>query len=141
VAIIEWLEQHLPSPWLYPQNAFDKAHVRALVEIINADTQPIQNLTVMDKYSSDPVKRKEWNRFFIRRGLQAYEMLVKKSAGRFSLGDHVTAADLFLIPQCYNALRFDVSLAEFPTVNRIHDAAMATPECQASHPDRYKPQS
>src|SRR5258707_740787 len=54
VAIIEFLEEKNPKPQLYPGDAFQKAHIRALIEIINADTQPVQNLTVTEKLSDDP---------------------------------------------------------------------------------------
>jgi maleylacetoacetate isomerase len=139
VAIIEWLDEIIPGPPLYPGDSFQKAHIRSLVEIINADTQPIQNVSVGEKYSDDPEKRNEWNRHFIRRGLEAYEKHVAKSAGRFSVGDKVTAADLFLIPQCYNADRFKVDLSDLPHVAAIYRTAMQTPEAMASAPDKYQP--
>jgi maleylacetoacetate isomerase len=139
VAIIEWLDEVFPRKHLYPDDPIEKARVRALCEVINADTQPIQNLTVMDYYSDDPEKRKKWNQHFITRGLNAYETLVSSTAGRFSFGDSVTAADLFLIPQVYNALRFELDISQFPRVEQIYHRAIELAEVVASHPDRYKP--
>lgn len=139
VAIIEWLDETVPAPALYPDSALSKAKVRALVEAINAGTQPVQNPNVAAKYSDDEGKRKEWNQFFIRQGLRAYEELIQKTAGKFSFGDHITAADLFLIPQCYNALRFEVALSEFPKIEKIYHTALATKECEASSPEKYQP--
>lgn len=138
-AIIEWLEENHPSPQLYPGDSFSRAHIRALVELINADTQPIQNLNVVDHHTSNADEKKRWQQHFIRRGLAAFQQLAKARAGRFSVGDRVTAADLYLIPQCYNALRFDVSLSEFPLIERIYNEAMLTPACQATAPERYQP--
>jgi maleylacetoacetate isomerase len=139
VAIIEWLEEIVPSPQLYPGDSFQRAHIRSLVEIINADTQPIQNVPVGEKYSDDPDKRIEWNRYFIRRGLEAFEHQVSKSAGRFCVGDTITAADLFLVPQCYNAERFKAEIADLKHVSAIYRAALQTAEAKASAPDKYVP--
>ncbi len=139
VAIIEWLEENSPSPQLYPGDSWQRAHIRSLIEVINADTQPVQNLNVLDHYSQDPAKRKEWNQHFIRRGLEAFQALAAPHAGLFSVGNLPTAADVFLVPQCYNALRFDVDLKEFPLIARVNEWALQTPEALASHPDRYKP--
>lgn len=139
VAIIEWLEENHPSPRLYPGDSWQRAHIRALVEVINADTQPIQNLNVVDYHTTDASEKKRWNQHFIRHGLAAYQRLAMPRAGRYSVGDQITAADLYLIPQCYNAMRFDISLSEFPLLERIHAEAMKTAECQASAPERYTP--
>ncbi|MEW6056810.1 MAG: maleylacetoacetate isomerase [Bdellovibrionota bacterium] len=138
VAIVEWLEEVVPEPLLYKGDAFSRAHIRALCELINAGTQPIQNLNVMDRYSEDPGKRKEWSQFFIRRGLNAFQRLATTRAGTFSVGDSITAADLFLVPQCYNALRFEIDLSEFPLIRRIYENASATTEAKLSAPDNYK---
>lgn len=139
-AIVEWLEENYPSPRLYPGDSFNRAHIRALVEIINADTQPIQNLNVVDYHSTDAAEKKRWQQHFIRRGLAAFEKISTARAGRFSVGDQITAADLYLVPQCYNAVRFDVALSEFPLIERIYNEAMKTPECHAAAPERYHDQ-
>lgn len=138
LAIIEWLEENFPKPALLPGDSFQKARIRQLAELINAGTQPLHNRKVSLYYSKDEAEQKKWNAHWIRQGLGAYEELVKQSAGKFSVGDSVTAADLCLIPQCYGALRNEVGLEEFPTVARINTAALETAACQASHPDRFK---
>jgi maleylacetoacetate isomerase len=140
MAIIEWLDETYPSPRLFPGDSFDRQHVRALCEIINSSTQPFQNPNVTERHSSDKHEQIAWAQFFIRRGLEAFETLATPRAGRFAFGDAVTAADLFLVPQCYAAERFHIDVdREFPRVAAWNRAAAATPECQASHPDRYKP--
>jgi maleylacetoacetate isomerase len=139
VAIFEFLEELVPSPQLYPGDAYKKAHIRSLVEIINSGIQPLGNLSTLDHYSEDEEKRKEWSRFFIKRGLHAYEDLIKKTAGKFSVGDEITAADLFLIPQLYNALRVGLNLSDFRILEKINQNALATPAGMASVPERYKP--
>lgn len=140
VAMIEWLDEVFPAPSLYSGDAFDRAHIRALAEVINADTQPIQNVTVFEKHSSDLQERQAWVRYFIERGLGVYQKLAQARAGKFSVGDQITACDLFLIPQCYNALRFGINLAtEFPLLERIYANALATSACHATAPEQFKP--
>lgn len=140
MAILEWAEEVHPEPRLLAGDAFHRAWIRQLAEVINADTQPLQNLGPQYLHSSeDAGKRKAWAQHWIRNGLAAYESLVIHTAGKFSVGDAITLADLFLVPQCYNAERYEVPLDPYPTVKRISEAALATPEGRASHPDRYKP--
>lgn len=139
VAILEWLEETHPAPALMPNNAFDRARVRELVQIISADTQPIQNLKVMQHASQDQAERAAWARHWIENGFTAYESAVKKTTGVFSFGDQVTMADLFLVPQFYNAGRFNVDVAAFPTIYRINAALVKLDFCQATAPDRFQP--
>jgi maleylacetoacetate isomerase len=138
-AISEWLEEVHPSPTLLPKAPFDRARVRALCELINAGTQPIVNLTVNEKISDDPEERKRWNAFWIRRGFNAFEKLVQETAGEFCFGNTLGLADIYLVPQCYAALRNDVALEEFPTIARIYAHALETEGGIASHPDRFRP--
>lgn len=139
VAIIEWLEELFPDPKLYPINSIEKAHCRALVETINAGIQPVQNLTVQEHYSDDPEERKKWAQYFIQRGLTAFEKHISSSAGRFCMGDSFTAADIFLVPQIYAALRNEVDLKQFAKAEKIYRHCLEMPACQASHPDQFKP--
>lgn len=64
-----------------------------------------------------------------------YEKIVQETAGRYSVGDQVTLADLVLVPQLYNARRFNVDLSALPTVVRIEEALLQLPAFQAAHPD------
>lgn len=139
VAIIEWLEELIPAPTLYSSHLLKKAKIRSLVELINAGIQPIQNLTVLEHYSDDAEKRKAWMQHFIARGFEAYETLVKETYGTFSVGDHLTAADLFLIPQVYNANRCELNMKPYPIISKINENALKTASCEASHPDKFKP--
>lgn len=139
MAILEWLEETHPSPQLMPGDAFERAHIRALCEIINAGTQPIQNLPVLDFFSDEDEKRREWAQYFIRRGLSAFQAVAAPRAGRHCVGDRVTAADIFLIPQCYNARRFGMDPAEFPLIERLFAAAMETEACKRSAPEKFQP--
>jgi maleylacetoacetate isomerase len=141
MAIIQWAESMRPSPTLFPGSALEKARAVQLAEIINSGTQPLQNLGVATVHSSDPEKQLQWNQHWIRRGLGAYETLVRETAGTLSIGDQLSVADLFLIPQCYNAARFHINVAEeFPLLGKIQAGALATESAKASSPERYQPQ-
>jgi maleylacetoacetate isomerase len=141
LAIVEWLEETKPTPPLLPKDAYARAVVRQLAEQINSGVQPLQNPNVYERHSAEKAVQLRWNHDWNLRGLTAYEELVRSTAGKFSFGDTITIADLCLIPQCYAARRFEVDPAKFPTIARIEAAALATPECQAAHPDRFKPAS
>lgn len=139
IAIMEWLEELKSSPSILPRDPLLRARARALAEIINSGTQPIQNLFVQQKHSQNPEERKAWAQYFIERGLSAYEKIVSQTAGRFSVGDSITVADLCLIPQSYNAARFDVDLNQLPMIKRITELARSTEACLASAPERFEP--
>jgi maleylpyruvate isomerase len=140
IAIIEWAEETRPEPRLLPGDTYQRARIRQLAELVNAGTQPLQNLNTQHFHAPDNAEeQKRWNRHWIRNGLAAYETLIQETAGRYSVGDSITMADLFLIPQCYNAWRHEIPLSEYPAIERIHASAILTESCQASHPDRFQP--
>ncbi len=142
LAIIEYLESvHPDRRSLIPGTPIEQARIRALAEIINAGTQPVQNIPVLERHSSDPAEQKAWAREFIARGLAVYEKTCVATAGRFSVGDRFTLADVCLIPQIYNAERYQVDLAAFPTILRVHGECTKLVEFQSSHPDRFAPDS
>lgn len=144
VAIIEWLEETTPEPSLYPRDSWARARVRQLVEFVNSGTQPLQNLAVNRHVSSDADKQKDWARHWIVRGLTAIERELgilrdEGLGGAFAVGDSLTAADLYLVPQLYNARRFGVDLTPYPRTVAVEAAALATDSARASHPDRFQP--
>jgi maleylacetoacetate isomerase len=141
VAIIELVEELFPDPPLFPRDPWGRARVRALVEVINAGTQPLQNLSVLDHYSHEPEARKEWSKHFIARGLASFERLMaihekEGIEGKYAHGDSITAADVFLVPQMYNAQRFGVDLAPYPRAVAAAEAALATDAAQLALPER-----
>jgi maleylacetoacetate isomerase len=141
VAILEYLEETRPTPPLYPRDPWARARVRQLVELVNSGIQPLQNLSVLSRHSSEPAQQKAWARHFNERGLAAYEALLTRIAadglgGRFSVGDSLTAADLFLVPQVYSARRFGADVNRFPRVLEIEAAAMATEHADGARPEK-----
>lgn len=150
IAMMEWLEEVAPVPALLPVgnlpgDRLARARVRQLVELINADTQPLQNVTPQMMHSDDPEKRKAWAQYFIQAGLGAYEKTVAAFEAKtgvqslYSVGNQLTLADLCLIPQCYNADRFGVSLEAFPRIQKIRALAMRHPTYAFAEPALYAP--
>jgi maleylacetoacetate isomerase len=119
-----------------PGNARQKARVRELVQLINADVHPLQNTIVRKAISADEQAQRAWCARWIERGLAAYEAQLRSHTGRFSVGDTLTMADLFLVPQVGNAARFAADISAFSRVQAIYAACLATPEAQATRPAR-----
>lgn len=134
VAIMELLEELYPDPPLLPKTPQERARVRALVETINAGIQPLQNLVVLAKIGDDQDKRSEWLKFFIARGLAAFEAQASAD-GPFSFGKTFSIADACLVPQLYAARRYDVDLTPFPKLVRADAAACALPFVAAAKPE------
>lgn len=140
VAILELLEELYPEPPLLPRQPEARARVRALVEVVNAGIQPLQNLTVLQRVSADSEVRKGWIKHFVGRGLAAFEALMARNEaegvkGRFAYGDSLTFADCALLPQVYSARRFHVDLGAMPRVAAAADAIAATDAGRAAAPE------
>jgi len=140
LAIIEYLDETHPFMPLLPQDAVGRARVRALALTIAADTHPLTNLRVLQHLTgpmglSDELKM-DWYRHWLRDGLAVLETHLARDGetGRFCHGDTPTLADCCLVPQVFNAERFAVDLAPYPTVARIHAACADIPAFQAAHP-------
>ncbi|HEY1960083.1 MAG TPA: maleylacetoacetate isomerase [Polyangiaceae bacterium] len=140
VAILELLDDLFPHALLYPKDAFGRARVRALVETVNAGTQPLQNLSVLVRHASDHDARNEWAKHFNARGLEVFERLMERNeshgiAGPFAYGDAFGAADACLIPQVASAKRFGVDVEKFPRIARAIAASADLPFVEAAAPE------
>ena len=144
LAIIEYLEETAPGQGcaLLPADALGRAHVRALAQAVACDIHPLNNLRVL-RYLTHELgvseeQKNAWYSHWIDLGLQALEeMLAHSSAsGRFSHGDTPTLADCCLVPQVFNARRFGLDLAPYPTVRRIAEHCEGLAPFQAAHPAR-----
>ena len=142
LAILEYLEETHPNPPILPNDPVGRARVRSLALIPTADIPPIQNLRVMaylrEKYGQTEEATFAWSRHWIDTGFEAYEASVAKDprTGTFSHGDTPTMADLCLVPQVFNAQRFKVDMAKFPTIQRIHAVCMKHPAFDAAQPSK-----
>jgi maleylacetoacetate isomerase len=138
LAILEWLEESFPQAPLLPSDAHSRMIVRQLALEIIAGTQPHQNLSVLNYFSSDASRKKEISVHFITRGLAAYERLLNGKSGTYSYGSQITFADLALVPQCYNALRNEIDLGQFPLIHGIYKRCLKTEACKTSAPEAHQ---
>ena len=140
LAILEYLEEVAPEPPLLPRDPIARARARQLAEVVNSGIQPLQNLAVMQMLMRDHGLDREatqaWSRHWIDRGFAALERLVAAGGGPYAAGDQVTVADVCLVPQLYNARRFEMDLAPFPALLRVEEALLRHDAFRVSHPDR-----
>lgn len=144
-AILEWLEEVFPDKPLLPSDPVQRARVRAFAAAIGCDIHPIQNLRVMKKvkadYGADQEGATAWARHWITTGFDALEQLAELSAqadreaSGFLFGDGPTLAEVYLVPQMYNAHRFGVDLAPYPRLVAADAAARALPEFERAAPE------
>lgn len=142
LAIISWLDWKYPAPPLLPASPAPRSHVFALALTIAADIHPLNNLRVLKRLTAmgvDQAGRDEWYRHWIAEGFDALEALATPRAGNFLFGDEPTLADVCLVPQMFNARRFDVPLDAWPTLVRADASATALEPFAAAHPDRVAP--
>ncbi|KAJ2004371.1 Glutathione S-transferase zeta-1 [Coemansia thaxteri] len=131
VAILEYLDESRPHNPLLPSDPQRRAQVRVIVGAICCDIQPLQNLRVLKTLPED--KRAAYARDIIARGLYVVERTLEQTAGLFCVGDEVTMADCCLIPQLWNARRFDVDLAPYPRIRAIEERASALDAFRRAH--------
>lgn len=139
LAIVGWLEAIQPEPRLLPADPADAAHVRALALTVACDIHPLNNVRVLRRLSGLGVgqdARDDWYRHWVTEGFAALESLAAPRAGRFLFGDAPSLADLCLVPQMYNARRFDTPLDAFPTLVAADAEASRLEAFAAAHPDR-----
>uniref|UniRef100_UPI003AEE2C1A maleylacetoacetate isomerase n=1 Tax=Paracoccus sp. T5 TaxID=3402161 RepID=UPI003AEE2C1A len=143
LAIIEYLEETRPGPPLLPGDHAARAHVRALALAIACDLHPVSNLAVLARVEAlaGAEARAAWNRDNIAHGLQAVEAMLdhRGSTGRFCHGDRPGMADCALIPQLYNAARWQVPIDHLPRLSAIADACAFHPAFTAAHPAHFNP--
>jgi maleylacetoacetate isomerase len=140
LAIIEYLEERYPQPPLLPVEPFDRAYVRALAQIVACEIHPLNNLRTLKHirsvYRLDDSGVNAWYRHWIAEGFAMLEGMLarERRAGRYCLGDAVTIADCCLVPQVFNAKRFDCDLAPYPIALGIFDECMRLDAFVATQP-------
>ncbi|MFM0466999.1 maleylacetoacetate isomerase [Paraburkholderia strydomiana] len=130
LAIIEYLEETHPEPPLLPKAPADRAYVRSLALQVACEIHPLNNLRVL-KYLKHTLRvendaKDAWYRHWVDTGFATLEAHLASDGrtGKLCFGDEPTLADACLIPQVFNAQRFNVDTSKYPTIQRIHDHAM-----------------
>jgi maleylacetoacetate isomerase len=142
VAIINYLDLKYANQPLLPASAAERAHVVAMAMAIACDIHPLNNLRVINYLKNELGHSQDeadaWYRHWVIEGLPGLEAMAKPWAGKFLFGDAPTGADVCLVPQLYNARRFNVSLDDYPTLLRADENANKLEAFAAAHPDRQQ---
>ncbi|MCG6954019.1 MAG: maleylacetoacetate isomerase [Betaproteobacteria bacterium] len=140
LAILEYLEERHPRPALLPGDALGRARVRALADLVACEIHPLNNLRTLEYLRSqlgqDEAGIATWYRHWIADGLEKLEAALTqdRGAGIHCHGDQPTIADCCLVPQIFNARRFDSDLTPYPTTMRIFEACMRLDAFQRAQP-------
>jgi maleylacetoacetate isomerase len=125
LAIIEYLDETHPDPPLMPRSPVNRARVRAMALAIACDMHPLNNLRVLN-YLRSPLGQDEetvnaWYRHWIAVGFSGLEQEARRATGdgRHMFGQSITVADIYLVPQMFNARRFKCDLDPYPTLRAI----------------------
>jgi maleylacetoacetate isomerase len=117
-AILSYLDSLYPHAKLLPADPFQAAKIQSVVDMIACDIHPVCNLRILnyltDILTVDSEQKLAWYRHWIVIGFEALETLLNKT--QYCFGEQPTLADVYLIPQVYNALRFEVDMASFPKI-------------------------
>jgi maleylpyruvate isomerase len=141
VAIIEYLNELHPQPPLLPADPLARAQVRSMTLAIACDIHPLNNLRVLNYLRQDLAQNDDgvntWYRHWVGEGFRGLELQVAKhsSAGRHCFGDSLSLADVCLVPQMYNARRFNCDLTPFPTLVAISTHLESLPAFDTARPE------
>jgi len=140
VAILNYLDTMFEYKPLFLPHPKEKARILQVCEMFNSGIQPLQNLKVNQFLEKEMGKSKDdvarWNQHWIESGFTSIEKVLQSSAGTYCFGGAFTAADCFLVPQCFAARRFGVKLEKFPIISRIEEACLKMEPVQKAHPDK-----
>lgn len=141
LAILEYLEDKYPENTLLPNDLTARAKTRQLCQIIACDVHPLNNLRIL-KYLSNELSitddaKQVWYHHWIREGFKAFEQIIEQNqfTGSFSMGKELSLADACLIPQIYNANRFNFPMDEFPRLQEINENCLQLTAFQNAVPE------
>lgn len=142
IAIIDYLEAKYPQASLYPSCLQDKALVQALMYDISCEIHPVNNLRVQQYLANElncsDQDKLRWSHHWMHIGFTAIEEKLKKTAGLYCFGDNITIADICLVPQVYNANRFNLDMTPFPLISAIVNNCNQLPAFQKALPENQQ---
>ena len=142
LAIMDYLDAKFPEPRFVSRDPARRARTLAQALTIAADVHPVNNLRILHYLKNtlgvDQAGRDDWYRHWIAEGFTALEVMAQ-DAGDFLGGAHPDLADICLVPQMYNARRFEMALDAYPNLVRIDAACQALPAFAEAHPDHFAP--
>lgn len=142
LAIIEYLDEVYPTPALLPKDPYAKSMVRGMALLIACEIHPLNNLRVLQTLKNELHVTKEqkldWYHKWLKLGFTALESKLKATSREINVcfGNSVTMADICLIPQVYNAKRFDFSLTDYPLINSINEYCLSLSEFSEAEPNQ-----
>lgn len=142
LGIVEYLDELHPAPPLLPESAADRAFVRSVALQVACEIHPVNNLRILQYLTKEigvsDAQKTEWYRHWIASGFHPIEkqLASDRRVGDFVFGNSPTLADIFLVPQVWNARRFNISLEAYPTLTRLVDQAMTLDAFEAAEPAR-----
>jgi len=143
-AIIEYLEERYPSPTLLAGDAYARSQARSYAQLIACDIHPLNNLRVLeylvDNLACNEQQKSQWYQHWIQQGFSALEHRLNTSdlTGKFCIGDQPGFADVFLVPQVYNAYRYGCNMQDYPTIRRINETCLELDTFSQAAPERQQ---
>lgn len=140
LAIVEYLDEAYPeTPRLLPETVRDRAVVRAMAQMVACDLHPLNNLRVLNYLRTELDQGDDgvntWYRHWVAANLAGLEEMVQRHGGSYCFGDSVTLADICLVPQLYNARRFDCDLNPYPGLLAVDERLQALPAVAEAAPE------
>lgn len=141
MAILEYLEESYPEPALLPESTLDRAYVRGLAQTIASDIHPLNNLRVLRYLKNDlevsEEQKLDWYHHWLKQGFDSLETRLSHDprTGDYCFGNKPGLADICLVPQVYNAKRFEFDLGAYPTIQRINNYCLTTASFDKARPE------
>ncbi len=143
LAILEYLDERYPELPLLPKASAERAWARSMAQTVACDIHPLNNLRVLqylkNELHAQEDARNQWYRHWVSVGLEGLEALVQRHGKKdhdFIFGDTPGLAEICLVPQMFNARRFDIDLSIFPRLLAVEEKCLELSAFQEAAPDR-----